>query len=145
MRPCEAFMGLYEAFMGPLCLLTLTGHTGRVNAVAVTPDGMKIVTGSWDMSTKVYDISSGACLMTLTHHTHVHSIAITPSGNQLVTGFLDGAVKLFDISFHWTISTHHLSVPVVRAVVRAFHYVCIVLPVCDDLTRVALAFRGRML
>ena len=127
------------------CLLTLTGHGACVMAVAVTPDGMKIVTGSEDMSTKVYDISSGACLMTLTHQTHVLSIAITPCGNKLVTGFYGGAVKLFDISFHWTISTHPLSLPVVRAAVRAFHYVCIVLPVCDDLTRAALAFRGRML
>ena len=112
--------------------------------MAVTPDGMQIVTGSLDMSTKVYDIISGACLMTLAHHSHVSSIAVTPCGNQLVTGFYDSAVKLFDISFRWTISTHPLSLPVVRAAVRAFHYVCIVLPVCDDLTHVALAFRGQV-
>ena len=82
--------------------------------------------------------------MTLTHHSPVLSIAVTLCGNQLVTGFEDGAVKLFDITFRWTIAVHPLSLPVVRVVVRAFHYVCIVLPLRDDLTHVALAFRGRV-
>jgi WD40 repeat protein len=43
---------------GPL-LRTLTGHTHSVNAVALTPDGRRAVSGSGDRTLKVWDLESG--------------------------------------------------------------------------------------
>ena len=38
---------------------TLEGHTGQVTAVAVTPDGETIVTGSGDETARVWNRSTG--------------------------------------------------------------------------------------
>ncbi len=50
-------------------LVTLKGHTQRVNAVAVTPDGRRAVSASDDQTLKVWDLGSGTELVTLRGHT----------------------------------------------------------------------------
>jgi WD40 repeat protein len=39
--------------------LTLKGHTEGVSSVAFSPDGRRIVTGSYDNTLKVWDASTG--------------------------------------------------------------------------------------
>ena len=41
-------------------LQTLTGHTARVNSVAFSPDGQRIVSGSSDNTLKIWDASEEA-------------------------------------------------------------------------------------
>jgi WD40 repeat protein len=50
-------------------LRTLRGHTGTVNAVAVTPDGRCVVSGSQDKTLKVWNLESGEELRTLKGYT----------------------------------------------------------------------------
>ena len=38
--------------------LTLKGHSGFVSSVSFSPDGKRIVSGSYDNTLKVWDISS---------------------------------------------------------------------------------------
>jgi hypothetical protein len=65
---------------GPL-LRTLEGHTSFVNAVAVTPDGRHVVSGSNDTTLKVWDLESGEVLRTMEGHSDtVEAVAITPDG-----------------------------------------------------------------
>jgi WD40 repeat protein len=47
----------------------LQGHTNWVTAVAVTPDGRHVVSGSEDDTLRVWDLASGEALMTLQGHT----------------------------------------------------------------------------
>ena len=36
------------------CLKTLKGHSDIVNSVAFSPDGTKIISGSWDKTIKIW-------------------------------------------------------------------------------------------
>ena len=43
----------------------MQGHTSYVYSVAVTTDGSRVVSGSWDTTIKIWSLSSGALLNTL--------------------------------------------------------------------------------
>ena len=43
---------------------TLLGHSGNVDPVSFSPDGTRILSGSQDLTVKVWDASSGACVNT---------------------------------------------------------------------------------
>ena len=47
-------------------LRTLPGHSGHVNAVAVTPDLMQAVSASEDQTLKVWDLATGTVIATFT-------------------------------------------------------------------------------
>ena len=53
---------------GTPLLRTLEGHSGSVNGVAVTPDGKRAVSASWDKTLKVWDLETGRALRTLEGH-----------------------------------------------------------------------------
>jgi WD40 repeat protein len=70
---------------GPL-LRTLAGHTGSVNAVAVTPDGRYAVSASYDTTLAVWDLERGVEIRTLEGHSDpVNAVAITPDGRCVVS------------------------------------------------------------
>jgi WD40 repeat protein len=82
-------------------LNTLEGHTSPVSSVAVTPDGTKIVSGSYDNTIRVWDIASGGgrLLNTLEGHSSpVMSVAITPDGTKIVSGSRDRTIKVWDLN-----------------------------------------------
>ncbi|WP_063711958.1 WD40 repeat domain-containing protein [Kamptonema formosum] len=64
---------------------TLTGHTGAVNAVAITLDGQKVVYVSWDGTLKIWDLNRGKGVGTLTQDIwELSAVAITPDGQKVV-------------------------------------------------------------
>ncbi len=67
---------------------SLEGHTGGVPAVALTPDGQQVVSGSEDRTLKVWDLAERAAeLRTLEGHTgRVNAVALTPDGQRAVSG-----------------------------------------------------------
>ena len=44
------------------CLATLEGHTSWVNSVAWSGDGERVVSASWDGTSRVWDVATGRCL-----------------------------------------------------------------------------------
>src|SRR5262245_11439833 len=57
------------------------GHTGDITAVAFTPDGLGLVTSSWDKTVRLWELASGKELAVLAGHTGVVSGAtFAPDG-----------------------------------------------------------------
>jgi WD40 repeat protein len=78
---------------------TLTGNTREVMAVAFSPDGRTLATGSVDHSTRLWDVASGQTRATLVGHaSHVSSVAFSPDGRTLATGSADKTARLWDVA-----------------------------------------------
>ncbi len=60
--------------------MTFQGHAFSVTAVAFSPDGKRVLTGSDDNTTKVWDTSSGQTLVTLIAIDSTDWVVTTPSG-----------------------------------------------------------------
>src|SRR5205085_2121331 len=72
-----------------------TGHISGVWGVAFSHNGKRVLTGSFDNSAGLWDIS-GRLVFTTTHPNQVWGVAFSPDGRQLLTGSLDGKVRLWD-------------------------------------------------
>jgi WD40 repeat protein len=78
-------------------IATLIGHRNVVDAVAFSPDGSRIISGSDDWTVRVWDVGGRAQLADfLGHHGPVQSVAYRPDGRCILSGSSDGSVKLWD-------------------------------------------------
>jgi WD40 repeat protein len=69
-----------------------------VNAVAVTADGKRAVSGSSDRTLKVWDLQSGQEERTLSGHAGgVNAVAVTADGKRAVSGSSDRTLKVWDL------------------------------------------------
>jgi hypothetical protein len=76
----------------------LTGHTNAVVSVTVTPDGARMITGSFDNTARVWDARTFAELGQLEGHTGtVMSMAVSPDGARIVTAFRDNTARVWDV------------------------------------------------
>jgi WD40 repeat protein len=79
-------------------LRTLEGHSAGVTGVAMTPDGKRAVSASYDRSLKVWDLETGVALRTLVGHSgSVNSVAVTPDGKRAVSASADKTLKVWDL------------------------------------------------
>ncbi len=80
-------------------IAVFTGHREAVHAVAFSPDGRTLASGSQDSTVKLWDIQQRKCLQTFLGHSHgVWSIAFSPDGQMLASGGQDNTVMLWDIN-----------------------------------------------
>jgi len=79
-------------------LRILEGHTDSVSSVSLSPDGRRAVSGSRDMTLRVWDVQTGACLRTLEGHTWtVISVSLTPDGRRAVSASGDNTLRVWDV------------------------------------------------
>jgi hypothetical protein len=71
-----------------LCPKTLArlDHDDWVRAVAFSPDGTRVATGSDDGSARVFEAATGAELARLDHDDWVRAVAFSPDGTPVATG-----------------------------------------------------------
>jgi WD40 repeat protein/subtilase family serine protease len=74
------------------------GHSSIVTSVAFSPDGSLLASGSWDDTIKLWRVSDGALVRTLTHTGLVTSVAFSPDGSLLALGSRDRTIRLWRVS-----------------------------------------------
>jgi WD40 repeat protein len=62
----------------------LLGHEGAVNSLSQVTES-ELVSGSWDATAKVWDLSTGKVKHNLTGHTHATSV-LAVEGGTVITG-----------------------------------------------------------
>ena len=74
------------------------GHSSEVSSICITPDGRRIISGSYDCSIRIWDMDSGQCVNTFVGHTSaITALAITSDGKRCVSGSFDNTIRIWDI------------------------------------------------
>lgn len=75
----------------------LTGHNHFVSDVVMSSDGQFALSGSWDKTLRLWDLSAGKTTRQFTGHTKdVLSVAFSADNRQIVSGSRDNTIKLWN-------------------------------------------------
>ncbi|HEX9801835.1 MAG TPA: caspase family protein, partial [Gammaproteobacteria bacterium] len=87
---------LWEVATGQV-VQVLPGHTDYVSAVAFSPDGRFVLTGSRDHSARLWEAATGQVVQVLQEHAWwVDAVAFSPDGRFMLIGSEDGAARLWE-------------------------------------------------
>ena len=98
----------------------MEGHKDVINSIAFSPDGERLVSGSFDTSIRLWDVETGANLLTMPgNKIWGIPVAFSPDGKRLVSGAWDNddgnGLRIWDAltgDHVLTITGHDDAVPV---------------------------------
>ncbi len=92
----EAEEALHRAVQASRVKLTMRGHSDILYAIASSPDGTRLATGSHDKTIKVWDTATGREFGTLPVGAKVLSVVFSPDGTRLGVDTGGGVAKVLD-------------------------------------------------
>jgi WD40 repeat protein len=70
-----------------------------VTSVAFSPDSKHIVTGSYDNTARIWDVTTGKEIKTLRgHEGYIWSVAFSPDGKRIVSASYDHTARVWDVN-----------------------------------------------
>lgn len=97
LKPMERAKEIEKAYPA-LFNLVLTGHTGAVAGIAITPDGKTLVSIGNDNSVRLWDVAAGKLLKSLEGHTSwIGNVVVTPDSAKAITAGGDGVIRVWDL------------------------------------------------
>ena len=81
---------------GGASIVTLRGHTKRVNSLAYSPCGTRLASASKDRTIRVWNPVDGSLLTLQKHSDAVMSVAYSDDGSLMASASFDGAVRIWD-------------------------------------------------
>jgi hypothetical protein len=75
------------------------GNAGEVNAVAIVPNGLQVVSAGDDGTVRIWELASGRELREpLRHDGKALAVAVSPNGRTVLSGGADGTARLWDLA-----------------------------------------------
>ena len=77
-------------------------HENVVSAICMSPNGTRVISGSWNGTMMVWDTATGLQVWTTIegHQRPVNDVAVTPDGQRFVSVSGDGTVRVWDLETH---------------------------------------------
>ncbi|THU75479.1 WD40 repeat-like protein, partial [Dendrothele bispora CBS 962.96] len=96
--PERLTLGQRKNYLGAQIGDPFQGHDDDVNSVAFSADGTKIVSGSSDLTIRLWETATGAQIVDpLQGHDHyVNSVVFSADGTRIVSGSSDKTIRLWD-------------------------------------------------
>jgi WD40 repeat protein len=86
-------LGLARTFRGKAA----PAHLLPVFGLAFSPDGRRLVSGSWDKAARIWEVASGTELACLRGHTnYIWAVTFSPDGRRVATTGNDKMLKIWD-------------------------------------------------
>jgi guanine nucleotide-binding protein subunit beta-2-like 1 protein len=83
----------------------LKGHSHFVSDVTLSSDGQYALSGSWDGTLRLWDLSTGETTRQFTSHTKdVLAVAFSADNRQIVSGSRDKTIKLWNTIGAWRVA-----------------------------------------
>src|SRR5262249_40406487 len=87
---------IWNSETGQEVLTLSTGNKEGISSLAFSPDGQRLVGGSWDKMVRGWEVQSGTQVGIFKGHTNaIDSVAYSPDGQHLASASLDGTVKVW--------------------------------------------------
>jgi WD40 repeat protein len=77
----------------------LAGHGATINGLAVSPEGKRLLSASWDYTVRLWDLETQAELKVLDGHTaSVNAVVFAPDGKSAFSGSWDQKIIEWDLA-----------------------------------------------
>lgn len=91
-------LAVYDPYVLFECLATLTGHSAGVTAVAISPDGRSLISGSRDETITVWDWWAQEAVYTLKARSFIYAITVSADGETFAIRGRDHVIKAWNLS-----------------------------------------------